>query len=264
MLIGLQRALRRGLNLLGYDLVRVPRRHRPGRRRGVVYYETPIGNYYLPAEAPDDIIAFQMRRGRVFEPEVVEVARRFIRPGSAVIDVGANYGQMSLIFAGLTGPEGRVYAIEAHKRVHDILAMNVEANGADNIVSIFGPAHFESGRTFHFPQELLEGVRSYGASFIPLRGTTGCPVESLRIDDFAIDRPVSFMKVDVQGFDLFAMRGAVEAIARYRMPILFEFEQPLQQEYGTRFQDHADFVRSIGYEFTETVLKNNYLIEPAR
>ena len=70
------------------------------------------------------------------------------------------------------------------------------------------------------------------------------------------------MKVDVQGSDLFAMQGAVETIKRNKMPILFEFEQQFQEQFGTTFQDYVEFVDSIGYKFASTVNLTNYLIVP--
>ena len=57
------------------------------------------------------------------------------------------------------------------------------------------------------------------------------------------------MKVDIQGSDLFALRGAVETIKRHRMPIIFEFYQPFQAEFRTSFQDYVEFVNSISYRF---------------
>ena len=246
---------------LAFDVVRVSRPISPKRVGQFDYYKTRFGNYYLPSGAPNDLVAREIRRGRLFEPEVVEVARRFARRGTAVLDVGANFGQMAVQFAQMVGEEGRVYAIEAQRPVFEILEKNVEANGAGNIVSVFAAALAETGRQLRFPRPDFSRFPSFGSYNLPLDADEGDPVESLKIDDLAIDRPVSFMKIDVQGCDLFAMQGAVETIARHRMPILFEFEQRFQDEYRTSFQDYVSFVASIGYEFTETVLGINYLIQ---
>src|SRR5687768_2252227 len=62
------------------------------------YYETPIGNYYLP-KLENDGIASEMRSGRFFEPEVIEIVKKYIQPGSIVLDVGANFGQMAIEFS---------------------------------------------------------------------------------------------------------------------------------------------------------------------
>jgi FkbM family methyltransferase len=257
----LQRAIRSTINDFGFDIVRVSHSIRPKSVGQFDYYKTRFGNYYLPSGARNDLVVREIRRGRLFEPEVVDVARRFARPGTAVLDVGANFGQMAVQFARMVGEKGRVYAIEAQRPVFEILEKNATANGADNIVSVFAAALAETGRQLRFPRPDFSRFPSFGSYNLPLDADEGDPVDSLKIDDLAIDRPVSFMKIDVQGCDLFAMQGAVETIARHRMPILFEFEQQFQDEYRTSFQDYVSFVASVGYEFTETVLGNNYLIQ---
>ena len=228
----------------------------------LLYTQTRTGNYYLPTDAPRDIVIEAIRAGAIFEPEIVEVARRFIRPGTVVIDAGSNFGQMALLFAREVGPQGQVLAFEAQRWVYGVLEKNVAANRAENVVPIFAALFNETGRQFRFPRPDLLRFDAYGSYNLPLAAAEGDPVGSLRIDDLAISRPVSFIKLDLQGCDLFAMQGAAATIARNRMPIVFEFEQEFQAEYGTDFQAYVDFVASIGYRFSETILGNNYLIEP--
>ena len=256
--MGVKSAIRNVLNRAGIDVIRVPRPRKATRRQGLSYYETPIGNYYLPTDAPDDVIARHMRAGRVFEPEVVEIAKRYVKPGGAAIDVGANFGQMAILFSGMGA---KVYAIEAQQTVFDILCKNIEANNA-NIAPVFKAAYTETGKTFHFPKPDFVQWGAYGSYNLPLDADEGDPVESIRIDDIDISEPISFMKVDVQGCDLFAMQGATETIRKHRMPILFEFEQRFQADYGTSFDDYVAFINAIGYRFAETVLDINFLIVP--
>lgn len=226
------------------------------------FYETALGKFYLPLDTPYDIISRFMKEGKIFEPEVVEIAERFIEKGSAILDVGANFGQMSLVFSKLAGSNGIVYSFEAQKRVFDILKKNIDANDVHNIEPLFNAVYFESGKIFKFPEPDFVEFSTYGSYNLPLDAVKGQEVKSLRIDDLQIEKPISFMKIDVQGCDLFAMQGAVETIKKHRMPILFEFEQRFQKTYETSFQDYAEFVSSIDYKFVETILDINYLIEP--
>ena len=219
-----KRVIKHRLNQFGLDVVRIPRPTKVVRRTGLAYYETQIGKYYLPINATDDGIAHHMRSGQVFEPEVVEVARRFIKPGTAAIDVGSNFGQMAILFAKMGA---HVYAIEAQEPVYQILCKNIEANKAQ-VTPVFVAAHNKSGETFLFPKSDLVRWDAYGSYNLPLESEEGDPVQSKRIDELEIEAPVSFMKVDVQGFDLFAMQGATKLIAKHKMPILFEFEQRFQ------------------------------------
>lgn len=265
-MVQLKKALRSLVNKTGYDLHRLeaPRvRVRAVKTEGgLALYETSLGDFYLPVDARNDIIINHMKQGRVFEPEVVEVAERFIRKDTAVLDVGANFGQMSVIFSKLVGDGGTVYSFEAQKKVFEVLEKNIAVNKIANIKPLFNAVYFESDQTFYFPEPDFVKFGAYGSYNLPLDAVAGQRVESLKIDDLKIDQPISFMKVDVQGCDLFAMQGAVETIEKHKMPILFEFEQQFQETYKTSFQDYAAFVDSIGYKFVEIIMGINYLIEP--
>src|SRR5580700_4253773 len=56
-------------------------------------YQTKLGRYSLPSDAPNDVIMLRMKAGQVFEAEIVEALRPYVRQRSVVIDVGANFGQ---------------------------------------------------------------------------------------------------------------------------------------------------------------------------
>ncbi|CAN5489628.1 hypothetical protein BH10ACI2_BH10ACI2_03820 [soil metagenome] len=224
-------------------------------------YRSDLGDFYLPLNAHYDGISNFMKEGRIFEPEVVEAARQHIRPGSVVLDVGANFGQMSMVFSDCVGDGGKVFSFEAQRAVYEVLEKNIAANNRLNVVPLYNAVYFESNRTFYFPEPDFIEWGSYGSYNLPLDSTSGQKVKSLKIDDLNIEEPISFMKVDVQGCDLFAMQGAAETIKRHGMPIIFEFEQRFQKDYATSFQDYVEFVDSIGYKFVETILDINYLIE---
>src|SRR5687767_9224814 len=54
--------------------------------------------------------------------------RRIIEPGWQVLDVGANIGYFTLLFARLVGPAGRVYAFEPAGTTYSALLRNVALN----------------------------------------------------------------------------------------------------------------------------------------
>src|SRR6185312_12382199 len=76
------------------------------------------------------LYAHQIRRGtfRTPEPEF-DLLPQLVRPGSVVIDVGANIGHYTLRLAQLVGPEGRVYAFEPMPKTFDLLCRNVVTAG---------------------------------------------------------------------------------------------------------------------------------------
>jgi FkbM family methyltransferase len=261
----MKKSIRNILNRFGYDTIKIPKRKNYFSKKEnnrLNFYETPIGNYYLPTDNPNDAVINCMKYGEIFEPEIIETASLYIKEGCTVLDVGANFGQMTTFFSKMVGQNGKVYAFDADDFIFDVLNRNIQANGCNNVEPLFGAVHNKTGETLYFPVQDFERFRSYGSYGIDPQATKGREVKTMTMDSLKIDTPICFMKVDIQGSDLFAMQGAIETIKKNKMPILFEFEQQFQDEFKTSFQDYVDFVDSIGYKFEKVIRDINYLIVP--
>jgi FkbM family methyltransferase len=71
-----------------------------------------------------------------FDPPVTRAFERLIRPGMKVLDIGARYGYFSLLAADLSGPEGRVEAIETDPASTPYLEQNISLNGLTGRVRV--------------------------------------------------------------------------------------------------------------------------------
>lgn len=225
-------------------------------------FKTPIGNYYLPADVEQDIIVNEMKAGRVFEPEIVEVAKQYITDGSTVLDVGANFGQMALLFSQFVGEKGRILAFEADHFTFSVLEKNIAANSRTNIMPISKAVYDKSGEVMFYPVPDFKRFSSYGSYGLDPNAREGRKVETIAIDSLNIQSPISFMKVDVQGSDLFVLRGAVETIRRHQMPIIFEYEEQFQEEFKTSWNDYLKLIELIDYKIERVINNMNYLIVP--
>lgn len=228
----------------------------------VRHFDTARGPFFLPENAADDVIARSIRKGRLYDAEVVHAAQQYVGRDSTVLDVGANYGQMSIEFSRMVGEGGRVYAFEAHPEVFGVLTMNIAANRAANISPIHAAVYDRSGVQLHYSEPDATEQMTRGSHGLDPRSDAGQTVRSLTIDDANIEGRIHFIKIDIQGCDLFALRGARNAILKMRMPIIFEYEEGLQPRFGTCFQDYVDFVQSIHYRFQSTIQGTNFLIVP--
>ena len=129
---------------LGFELRRIrPSETRKSQRtRDLTLHETSTGKYYLPTHAYEDIVANAIMSNQIFDSEIVNLAKNYIQEGTVVLDVGANLGQMSVLFAQLVGNNGKVYSFEADDWIYEILSKNIEINGLNNVVKpIFGAVH---------------------------------------------------------------------------------------------------------------------------
>lgn len=263
----MKNSIRQFVQIFGYDITKHSnfeygknfKRKSPDSRYD--YYETPIGNYFFPKNSKADLVANSIKKGEIFDRAILDAAKPFIKPGTAILDIGANYGQMSIEFSKIA-KDVVVYSFDAQKMVFEILEKNIECNNVKNVKLFYNAVYDIDNVEFVFPEPDLVRFSSYGSYGIDLNAKKGIPVKSLTIDSLNIDTPISFMKIDIQGSDLAAMRGAVNTIAKNKMPIVFEYEEQFQEEFNTSFQDYVDFVNSIGYKFLKTIQEINFLIVP--
>lgn len=262
----IRKIVRNFLNKRGYEIIKQPyigkKYPNLSEDKSVYYCETPIGKYYLPTKGLEkDAVASMLVRGRFFEPEIIDIAKKFIREGTTVLDIGANFGQMSIEFSKLTGSKGNVYSFEAQNFVHNFLNRNIQANKCSNI-SLFEIAVWNTNdSTLFFPEPDMDSPAPYSgnSAYISREGSS---VKTITIDSLKIEEPISFMKVDIEGADIFALKGARETILKNKMAVIFEFSQHMQDDYQTTFNDYVKFVDSINYKFQQIILGVNYLIVP--
>lgn len=251
------------INSLGLEVTKFTPVKKSKKTKKLLFYKTATGNYYLPADAHGDGVAHAIRNNQVFEKEVVQLASQYIKQGDTVLDVGSNFGQMSILFSNIVGEKGKVHAFDADDWVFEILKKNIEANNkTGNIIPHFGAVHNVPGDTLIFPDQDFEEFASYGSYGIDYNAKLGRQVNTITIDGLYIEEPIHFMKIDIQGGDLQAMQGARKTIERNKMPILFEYEYNFEEKYNLCFQDYVDFVQSINYKFHRVVTGHNFLIIP--
>jgi len=231
---------------------------------GLNLYSTPTGKYFLPSFVKFDYVANTIKEGVCFDQEIIDLAKTYFKPHTAFLDIGANYGQMSVILSKFieTIGGGKVYAFEAEPFVGNILKKNIEINYCKNTEVVLGAVYSKAGEKVVFPEPDFKRFSSYGSYGIDPIAKEGRTIETITIDSLKIPEPISFIKIDIQGSDLFALQGAKETIIKNKPAIIFEYEEQFQDEFKTNFNDYVEFVRSINYKFVKTIAEINYLILP--
>jgi protein-L-isoaspartate O-methyltransferase len=82
---------------------------------------------------PVNSLAISMKEGRVCEPLQTQLAIQQIHRGDVALDIGAQIGYYTLIFAKLVGEAGKVLAFEPDPDNFVLLEGNVKANGYHNV-----------------------------------------------------------------------------------------------------------------------------------
>jgi FkbM family methyltransferase len=160
-----------------------------------------------------------------YEPELQFAVKSLVERGQVIIDIGANIGFISLIFANITGPEGHVYAFEALPENIGRLRKNIEINGyLDRITVIESAVQDRTGNAVFIKGPSTGTGKVQGsAGRDSLEYLHQIQVAGISIDEF-IDRQENLVpdviKIDIEGGEVLALPG-MEKTLRVMRPILF-------------------------------------------
>jgi len=138
------------------------------------------------------------------EPYETEVIKKIILKGDIVLDIGAHIGYFTLIFAGLVGENGQVFAFEPHPENFVLLKKNIEANGYKNVDFGKKAVLDKNGKA-----KLFWASSSGDYSLIKNRGENFIETETITLDDYFKDfkNKIDFVKIDVEGVEIEALSG---------------------------------------------------------
>lgn len=228
------------ISSLLYDL-----NHAPLWRR-----EIKVWNQRLRAASFDRLVYLALHRLGHLGGEEAELVRGLVGKGMQVVDIGANIGLYSLLLAQLVGNTGRVFAFEPEPNLFSVLCENCAANGALNVTPFQCAAGEANGRALFQRSLFNSGDNRLGQA---RADATTIETEVARLDDVLPVRQVQFIKLDVQGYELGALRGMPEIFAASpNVRVLFEFWPAGLKAAGTTAENLLDFFRERRFELYET------------
>lgn len=222
------------------------------------------GLFHVPVNTARDIIVKAVREGYVYEQYIVNKIEKNYIPGTCIIDLGANYGQMTLEYSKIaTAGYGHVYAFEANPVVFDCLVRNIDSYKLDNVTPIFGSVSNRVGDRVHFPTFDENNNQTYGSLSITDYSKFYLPISTITVDSIDYKLPVSCIKMDLQGYELFALIGAKKLLTANKPFIVFEYEDVFSSRLGINFSDYLKFFQEVSYEIVEGPLDESQIVPNA-
>lgn len=158
-----------------------------------------------------------------WNPDEYNAFRGVVRRGVTVLDVGANVGAYTLMFAHWVGETGRVFAFEPSPDACDGLRAHVTLNGFDDRVTIVRAAVAATLGHAAFALHPSGGASSLALSSV--RGGTRVEVATETVDHVCRvhDLLPAVIKIDVEGAELDVLRGARNTLALPGLHVFVEF-----------------------------------------
>jgi len=194
-----------------------------------------------------------------YDPSEVELAIRMLRlkrqyngNGVIALDCGANIGVHTIAWANELYPFGYVLAVEAQERIFYCLAGAISLNNCHNARAIFCAIGETNGQLeVDVPDYLVPG--SFGSMSL-IKGLSAdvgkaanhthretIPMRS--IDSFNLPR-LDFLKLDVEGMEISAIRGALASIENQHPIMLIEHLKSDKRQL-------QELVEGLGYKVFE-------------
>lgn len=203
----------------------------------------------------DDHIGSQIFwRGHYSGPQL-GVLDGLLSPTHVFLDVGANQGEFTL-FAAKRVPRGRVVAYEPVASVAARLRGNVRANGFGHVSirEVAVGAAAGTAALYHPTQKFDDGTGHDGlASLYPSarcssQGGAEVPMVTLdaEIDRLALQR-VDVLKIDIEGAELEALRGARVLLREHKPAVIIELNASTARAAGYRLDDLVAELAAHGY-----------------
>lgn len=185
---------------------------------------------------------------------------RVLASGGVAVDVGANIGLYTLLFAKLVAPGGRVFAFEPSPENARRLRVNLLLNEVAH-VTVEETAVFSRGGTvtLNLFEDRLGPWHSLGRPELPdpfAAGRTVAPTRSVDVpavtlDEYAernrIER-IDLLKIDVEGAEPDVLAGATGLLQARRVgSILFEVSLPQLESLGHEPTEPFSRLAAAGY-----------------
>jgi len=177
--------------------------------------------------------------------DVAEIreALRCMPTGGVMFDLGANFGYYAITIASALQGDCQIYAFEPNPRTMQRFTRNVSLNGSRGLHLLEMGISEAPGYAL-----VVETPAHSGAAYLRETSTSGVTVTSL--DRFCEQNHIhrlDFIKMDIEGAELRALRGGVETFKRFGPAMLIELNPVTSEREGYTVRELVVFLEDLGY-----------------
>lgn len=193
----------------------------------------------------------EFRRAKKFataEPSFSGYFSEHAKKSAVIFDIGAAVGTYTM-FAAKLNPSAQVIAFEPEPNNHKALLRNISVNHIDN-VSVLNIALGDQNDAISFVGESA-GIAGIGTHRLSNSNNPDAETVQVKIADELVAAkkipPPAMMKIDVEGFEVRALRGLQNTIEQFRPVILIEIHPKLIADLGDSKQEIDDLFDRLNY-----------------
>lgn len=187
----------------------------------------------------------------IYEPLETELVNKEVKKGNAVLDIGANIGYYTLIFAKLVGEDGKVFAFEPDPTNFALLKKNVEMNGYKNVMLVQKAVSNKTGKLKLY---LCEDKPGDNRIYNSHDRRKSIEIAAIRLDDYfgRHNLKIDFIKMDIQGAEGGAIQGMLNLLKKNKtVKIVTEFWPVGLKRFGIDPDEYLKLLIELGFKLYE-------------
>jgi FkbM family methyltransferase len=184
----------------------------------------------------------------------ISLMKKYIHKGDTVLDIGANIGFYAEILSDIVGEHGKVHCFEPDtinfnhlqnrcKKLSNVTVNNKAVSEKTETIKIYTSKQLNVDHRTYKPDEYDQEIE----------------IEAIAIDEYLKSKPVNFIKMDIQGFEMSAVKGMTRTLQSPDLKMLSEFWPYGMRKAGTSVLEYFKFLKQ--YDFTIYLIENHHLVE---
>jgi FkbM family methyltransferase len=186
----------------------------------------------------------------------ISLMKKYIKTGDTVLDIGANIGFYAEILSGIVGEKGNVHCFEPDitnfkhlesrsKHLPNVTINNKAVSDKTETIKIYTSKKLNVDHRTYKPDEYDQEI----------------DIHAIAVDEYlqSSTSEINFIKMDIQGFEMSAVKGMTKTLQSPNLKMLSEFWPYGMRKAGTSVLDYFYFLKQ--YNFYIYLIENNQLIE---
>lgn len=188
-----------------------------------------------------------------YKVKEIDVVKKYLREDDICIDVGAHAGSWSIPLSKIVY-KGTVWGFEALPYYARVLKITTRLLGRTNI-KVVNKAVLSSEQEVNIQWKGTSGERLTGKTHVAFDGeglvdpvmVQGTSLDTFFAENNAKGKRVAFIKIDIEGAELFALKGVAHIINEWHPVFFMEIYEEYCKSYGYSFGDIFELMSGYGY-----------------
>jgi FkbM family methyltransferase len=207
---------------------------------------------YMKLDSQDTrTVPFLLLAEKEYERYQCQIMHKLFEVSNNFSDIGANIGFYSL-YATKVAQTLSAIAFEPNSKARTLLERNISKNELKTRVKVspvaLGSAN-QKNQTMYIPKFTGSGGGSFQKLHPDEENSIIDNIEVMKLDTFAeLNRyEVDIMKIDVEGYEMSVIEGAMDVIGTLRPTIVIELLRKWMKPFGYSPQDVLQLLSDLGY-----------------